>query len=219
MGLFGSKSKSKSKSKSSPWEPQQPYLLNAFKWGDEGYQSSAPNAETMDAWEGISQRALAGSPLTRQAQNYTGRILSGEFLNQQTPNFQFVANRARQAADSTYAAAGRYGSGAHDAAVAGAIGELSYGDYANQLSRMDQAAQLAPQLANQDYFDWDKLQQVGDQKRYDQLNRAAQYLALVSGNYGGVTTSTSKQKDSQGIGNQLFGLGQTLLNFGLGKLS
>lgn len=219
MGLFGGKkSKTKSKSKTGPWEPQQAYLRNAFKWADEGYQASAPQAETLDAWNGIAARARAGSPLLRQSQDYTSRVLSGEFLNQQNPNFQFVANRARQGADSTYAAAGRYGSGAHDTAIANVIGELAYTDYANQLSRMDQAAQFAPQLAQQDYYDLDRLSQIGDQRRFDQLNRTGQYLGLVNGNYGSVSSSTQKTKDSSGLGDQLFGLGSSLLNWGLGKI-
>lgn len=217
--LFGG-GQSKQKIDSKPWEGQRPHLYNLFDRA-EGLYNQGPlqyypgktyatmSPQTQKALQMQSQRGLTGSPLNKASGQYVQDILAGKYLNQTAPGWDAVANRARAAADSTYAGAGRYGSGAHDTAVADSIGALAYQDYANQLGRMDMAAQFAPQLAREDYYDISALGQAGDRLQQEQQNRInddkarfdfrqmAPYQQLgmfqdfIQGQYGGSQTSTS----------------------------
>jgi hypothetical protein len=84
------------------------------------------------------------------AQDHWSNILKGGFLSG-NPQLQSIidssAGDIRNAVGANYAGAGRYGSGMHDGAVAREVGDMSsqlrYGDYNNQLGRMDQAASAA----------------------------------------------------------------------------
>lgn len=227
MGLFGGggggKSTQKTTSSSNqytnigPWKPQTPYILKGLGYADDAYSSSEPSQATQTSWKYGIDRATQGSPLIRQAGREVMKTLNGYYLNQENPGFQAVANQARQGADSSYAAAGRYGSGAHDTAVANAIGGLKYQDYINQLGRIDQATGFAQQLANQDYLDIEALRRIGADKEGFQFGRAGQYIPLVNGNYGqdGFVRTESEQKGTSkqkaaggGIGDILGGLFQ-----------
>lgn len=87
-------------------------------------------------------------------QGYLQDVLSGKYLNG-NPHLDSIIGAAsgdiRDAVNSQYSGAGRYGSAYHDGAVAKEIGNMAsnlrYGDFNNQMGRMDQAAQVA-QAAN-----------------------------------------------------------------------
>jgi hypothetical protein len=156
----------------------------------------------------IANRAQAGSPLNALSKGYIGDVLGGRYLGQDAPGFSSVLDRAHDAVDATYALGGRYGSGAHDAAVAQGIGSILNDAYQAERGRMDAAAQFAPQLAQQDYFDAQQLAQVGSQReshlqdlinaeiqRYNAtqqapINELALYQNLIGGNIGSTQTMT-----------------------------
>jgi hypothetical protein len=156
----------------------------------------------------IANRAQAGSPLNNLSKGYVGDVLSGRYLGQDAPGFSTVLDRARNAVNATYAMGGRYGSGAHDAAVAQGLGGILNDAYQTERGRMDAAAQFAPQLAQQDYFDAQQLAQVGSQRqahgqdlinadiqRYNAMQQApidelALYQNFIGGNIGSTRSTT-----------------------------
>ena len=156
----------------------------------------------------ISNRAQAGSPLNTLSKGYVSDVLGGRYLGQDAPGFSSVLDRTRNAVNATYALGGRYGSGAHNSAVAQGVGGLLNDAYQAERGRMDAAAQLAPQLAQQDYFDAQQLAQVGQQRqgylqdlinaeiqRYNAIQQApinelALYQNFIGGNIGGNRTTT-----------------------------
>jgi len=162
----------------------------------------------------IANRAQAGSPLNNLSKGYIGDVLGGKFLGQDAPGFSSVLDRARNAVNATYALGGRYGSGAHDTAVAQGLGGVLNDAYQAERNRMDSAAQFAPQLAQQDYFDAQQLAQVGGQReahmqdlinaeiqRYNAIqqspiNELALYQNFIGGNLGGTQTGTQPVQKS-----------------------
>ena len=215
----------KSETNTSPWGGQQPYLTNLFKRAENLYQQgplefypgetyAGMSPVSGQALEGITQRGLEGSPLNAASGGYLQDVLGGKYLNQENPGFQSVANRARAAADSTYSGLGRYGSGAHDTAVADSIGNLAYQDYSNQLGRMDYAAGLAPTIAGQDFVDLNAVLGAGDRYQgelQNQINADLQrynfqqqapysnlqdYMGFIQGNYGGTSQSTAPSQQA-----------------------
>ncbi|OQW38096.1 MAG: hypothetical protein A4E20_04800 [Nitrospira sp. SG-bin2] len=223
--------------KNDPWAGQQPYLGKLFKRADQlynagpipyypGQANAGISPETETALQMQAQRGLDGSPLNKASGQYISDILAGKYLSQTAPGWDSVVNRARNAADSTYAGAGRYGSGAHDTAVADSIGALAYQNYANQLGRMDMAAQFAPTLAQQDYTDIAAIGQAGDRRqielqkqidadkaRFDYQQMApyqnlGMYQDFIQGQYGGTQTSTAPSNQPP--------LWQSILGTGLG---
>ena len=242
--LFGGGSSKPQKvvNTSDPWKPTQGPLktaitdfTNLYKNGglslDYYPQSTvAPLApERQQAWSMIANRAQNGSPLTDQAKGYFSDLLGGKYLNADAPGFAQVLERARQGANSTYAAGGRYGSGAHDQAVTDALAPLLYQNYTTERGYQDQAARFAPTLAQQDYYDAQQLANVGNERQAyaqdltnDNVNRwnwdekkkinAIQLLRdFMTGVGGGTTTSTQPKQNS---GNGLLDFLGSALQFG-----
>jgi hypothetical protein len=226
---------------SEPWSEQIPYLKNIFSEAERLYAAPGPDyfpgatvapfsPETELALNAQAARAMAGSPLTRAAGEALGDTLSGGYLGA-NPYLQGAIDSAGRGVvrnyrnavtpgvDSSFAQAGRYGSGAHLAAHSNAQQNLaqqladissgmSYQNYGDERARMQQAAMAAPALAQQDYLDIAQLAAVGRAReggaqsliddqvaRYNfaqQLpyNKLAQYAGLIQGNYGGTTTAT-----------------------------
>ena len=166
------------------------------------------SSETEQALQMQTQRALGGSPLTNNAQSMLNQTISGEGYSQPwfDAQFQSAMNRINPQVNSTFSLAGRSGSGAHEAARTEALAN-AYGQFAGQeRGRQMEAAQLAPLMAQQDYFDIGQLGQVGAQRegladrylqeqiaRYDQpYTNLQRYAGLLypglGGGYG--TTST-----------------------------
>jgi hypothetical protein len=212
--------------RSEPWSGQEPYLREIFGRAEalsdrpvsyySGATYAAPSWETQRALGLQRDRALAGSPLSAAASRLVGRTLAGDYVGSGNPYLAAAIGRAadavRPAFDAQFAGAGRYGSGAHARALAGALaetaGDLAYRDYGQE--RQNQLAALAavPELAAEDYRDIARLAEVGTaredaaQQQIDDAKarfefaqmepweRLARYAQLVSGNYGGTTTVT-----------------------------
>lgn len=134
------------------------------------------------------QRALAGSPLTAEAQNQLGRTLRGEFLgaNQYIDPMIAAANRSvtQQFAESvmpgvqsSLGRAGRYGSNAATQQLftnaqrnlaqqlADTEANIRGNAYAQERQLMNAAIGQAPALAAQDFADLGRLAAVGEQRQ------------------------------------------------------
>lgn len=185
-----------------------------------GQTYASPDAATTSALNSIETRARAGSPLMNQGSAELGKTLSGQYLDPNTnPGFQSVLDTTKAntlpGIDSRFMGAGRSGSGLHGRAVGeglgSAIGGLTYGNYNDERNRMTSALGMAPQYAQADYNDAAMLGQVGAAREgiaqqgineaiarhdYNQMapNQAlAQYMQMISGNYGGQSTGTTQQ--------------------------
>lgn len=220
-GGGGSKTQTVTES-NTPWSAQIPLWKTSYERLNDLYgsgalrinpypgQTVAPTSpETGQAWNMVASRAQAGSPLNSLSKGYLGDVLAGRYLGRDAPGFASVLDRTRNAVNATYALGGRYGSGAHNSAVAHGVGGLLNDAYQAERSRMDAAAQLAPQLAQQDYFDAQQLAQVGQQRqahlqnlinaeiqRYNAMQQApinelALYQNFIGGNIGGTKTTTT----------------------------
>lgn len=187
---------------------------------------ATPSPATQQSWGGITDLATNGNSATNAGQSYITGILGGD-----TSGIQPLINNTRNAVNSTYEGAGRYGSGSHDAAVANGVGTV----IANQMSG---AAQLAPQyaatqLANQQALNgvggqqqaqqqaqMDAAQQLYYQKANQAPNALSQYLNLLQGMNTGGTASTATY-GGQGAGGSALstglGVGTSLLGSYLGS--
>ncbi len=240
----GGGSNSTTVQKSDPWREQQPYLEQIFSEAERLYRAPGPSyypgrtvapfsRDTKAALRAQAARARAGSPLTIAAQNELQRTLGGEYLNANpyldsaidvasrglTRNY---LNAVHPGIDSSFGAAGRYGSGLHQAAHAqaqqalaeqlgGIAGTMAYQNYGSERAAMQQAAALGPQLAAADYADIAQLgaagqlrDQMAQARINDQIarfnfaqqlpyNKLAQYMGLIQGSYGGTTTTSAPQ--------------------------
>lgn len=185
-----------------------------------GQTYANPDAATTAGLNATEARANAGSPLLGQAQGEMSKILSGQYLDPNSnPGFSSMLDSVRAnvlpGIDSRFISAGRSGSGLHGRAVGeglgSAIGQLTYGNYNDERNRMTGAMNAAPGMAMADYADPQMLGQVGAQREgqaqqgineaiarhdYGQMapNQAlAQYMQMISGNYGGQSTGTTQQ--------------------------
>lgn len=190
-------------------------------------QTVAPTSqETANAWTGIANRAQSGSPLNQMSSQYIQNVLNPNYLTSDSPGLQSVLDSAANDVNARYAMAGRTFSGSHAGALNQSQGQLRYQDFARKAAEQQAAAQFAPQLAREDYFDLGQLQQVGGQReaamqdqinadinRYNSLqnapiNELALYQQLIGGSLGGQTTATQPvQQGNQALG-ILGGLGQ-----------
>lgn len=224
--------------KSDPWEGQQPYLSNVManaKWafrndvdnGNLPNLSLAPayysgktvadlSPETQKALQLQTKRALNGSPVMDAAQGQLTNTLSGDYLSAGNPYFQGMMDNVgasvRPQLDSQFEGAGRYGSGAHQKAMADALAQAgtqaAYQNYSAERGNQIKGMLFAPEMAKADYQDIAALSEVGGAKeayQQDLLNAAQarynwnanryatslqNYANLVSGNYGGTTQGT-----------------------------
>jgi hypothetical protein len=164
--------------------------------GPQYYQGQGyvgPSEATQTGLQALQARAQAGNPLLGAAQNQLYGTVQGNYLGG-NPFFQGAFQPAAQAAtnefnkainDVTSAAskAGRYGSGAMtnlQGAAAGQLaqkltgtaGQLAYQNYADERARQQAATAMAPEMAQQDYTDINKLLAAG------QLGEGYQQQAL-----------------------------------------
>lgn len=212
---------------SQPWEAQQNSLKNLFSRAEGLYQQGPVqyypgdtranmSPTTQGALEGITARGMNGSPLNAAAGGYVTDTLAGKYLNQDAPGLDSVLNRARTAANSTYAGLGRYGSGSHDTAVADSVGQILFQNYNQERDRMQQAAGMAPGIAGQDFIDLNAVLGAGDRYQtelqgeidadIDKYNFQQQspYSSLqafqdfIQGSYGGTQQSTVPKQGASG---------------------
>lgn len=167
-----------------PSEFVKPYYEEALGQAQQLFRSDVPqyfpeatyvpfSGQTEAALRLQEQRALAGSPLLGASQTEINKILTGQYLDPTTnPYLQQAYERAaggvKSDIASQFAKAGRYGSGAMTETLGRSLGDIASqiygGAYQQERARQLQAAQLAPQLAQQDYADIARLQQVGQQR-------------------------------------------------------
>jgi hypothetical protein len=141
-----------------------------------------PSEATQTGLAALQARAAAGSPLTGAAQNQLYGTIQGDYLGG-NPFFQGAFQPAAQAATTQFnkaigdissaaSKAGRYGSGAmtnlqNQAAntlaqsLTGTAGQLSYQNYAQERARQQAATAMAPELAQADYADINKMLAAG----------------------------------------------------------
>jgi hypothetical protein len=176
-----------------PWGPSQDYLKTGFEKA-KGYlddpisyypgSTVVPfSGQTEQALQMGEDRAIAGSPGLRAAQQGMQATSEGDYLNANPYMDQAIMTATRPMAErfadtiipgiqAGFSGKGRYGSGlqAYQQKVAGdsamramgdVAGSMAYKGYGDERSRMMGAAQLAPGLAAADYGDIGQLQQYG----------------------------------------------------------
>jgi len=166
--------------------------------GPQYYQGQGyvgPSTATQTGLQALESRAQAGNPLLGAAQNQLYGTIQGDYLGG-NPFFQGAFQPAAQAATEAFntaiggitsqaAKAGRYGSGAMQnlqtsAAgqlaknLTGTAGQLAYQNYADERARQQSATFGAPQMAEADYADINKMLAAG------QLGEGYQQQALAA---------------------------------------
>lgn len=140
----------------------------------------SPSNPTLEALSAAQQRAMAGSPLTRAAQSQTLGIVEGRGVNPFLEGALAGVNRQATEAytrgvqdlQSKASSMGRYGSNAMGQQVGQAqdifgrnlaeqAGQLAYNSAEAEAARQMQAIQAAPNMAQADYQDIQKLLTVG----------------------------------------------------------
>lgn len=204
---------------------QQPNLPTYYP----GQTYVSPSQQTQAALQAAQQRATVGNPLTPAAQQQALGTIQGQYLGG-NPFFQGAFNAATQAAQTQYqdavqtalsnaSRAGRYGSGAIGTALdrsggqfaqalTNTAGTLAYQNYADERARQQAMIGAAPELAQQDYQDINKMLQLGqiaegyqETALADAVNRynfaqQAPYMKLqsyLSGAYGAPTGMQTSQ--------------------------
>jgi hypothetical protein len=239
FGDSGSSKTQTTTSSSAPWGPiQAPAKQGIADWTKlynsgglsvdpyPGQTVAGTAPEQSAAWKMVSD--IAGDPSKSSvgaATNYNNAILRGDYSALQ-PMF----DAARDAAGSTYEAAGRYGSGYHDNAVSKGVGSV----IANAAST---AASQAPGLQQAMYQPAQYLDQVGQERqgqaqteinanitKYNaQKNQQAQaiqsYLAGLQGNWGATNTQTVPVQGQGTSWQDLFGAGLGAGGLALGAYS
>jgi len=200
----------------------------------QNYQS--PSAATNASITGTVNRAQTGNPLLPAAQGQTLSMINGDYLTpDRNPFLRASVNAANQpvidnymqnvapSIDARFSMAGRYGSpGAHVGAQGQALDSLNrtigntsatmYGNaYNTERGYQNAAIAAAPQLAESDYADLQRLAAAGaTQEQYDAMRRQGEmerwnyeqnlpaaklgtYSNLIYGqNTGGTNTTTSQ---------------------------
>ena len=168
-------------------------------------------------------RALSGSPITREGRSLGLSTLRGDFLSGNNPYFQqAVLDPITDQVQGTFSRAGRLGSGANQNALTRALSTPLMQNYENERSRQNAMLSNVPALANQDYTDYARLAAVGldrqqqaqrqieaNKARFDFLQAAPQQrLGTFLGNLnaaagGGGTTSQPlyENKNAQALSN------------------
>ena len=215
--------------KADPWAGQQPYLQDIFQQAQQLYNAGgmAPNYYpgqtvagqsdwTKQALQMQADRAQSGSPLITNASNAMNNITTGQALagnqglntlnqlsQEDNPYVDELYSRANSHVqsnlDGNFNRAGRYGSGAHEAAAADAANNLAAQMYSSLWDKRADAAQSAgqlyntgigqqvvagqtgQQLANQAYTDAEALSQAGGMM--DDYNQQLINAAIDKYNY------------------------------------
>lgn len=164
--------------------------------------------QTEQALQLTQQRALAGSPLTGAAQDYTQKTLNGGFLGS-NPYLDATFNKAALSTQnqlaSEFARSGR-NVGASEPIRSQQLNDLATGIYGGaydaERNRQQGVLPFAQGLAEADYNDYGRLAGVGTaiegqaQQYADAPGQALdQYLGRVSGNMG-QTIITPKQRSN-----------------------
>ena len=235
MGGGGGQQESKTTTSIDP--AIKPYVTYGLEEAKRLYQSESPSffpgqtyvspsEQTQQALKMAQERAMAGSPLTGAAQAETLATIQGRGVNpflagalEQTNRLAGEQyNRNIQNLQSSAASAGRYGSGAMGQqagtaqdifarALAEQGGQLAYNSAEAERARQMAAVGAAPQMAQADYADIQRLLSVGGAREaqsaaqlQDEMNRfnfaqnlpqakLSQYANLYSSAPQGSTTT------------------------------
>jgi len=203
----------------SPWSGVQPYLTQGYEDLSKQYQKGAPDyypgntvadfsPQQQQSIQGITNLATQGNQTLTAANDQLKKTISGDYLNAGNPYFNQMLTSLRQPVDSTYAMGGRYGSGAHDAAIAGVAGNLAYQNYAQERQNQLNAINQAPTIDQAQYYGLGQLGNVGaavqqqgqnvinsniDKYNYNQnkdINWLNNYLSMLNGASGGSSVTT-----------------------------
>jgi hypothetical protein len=118
-----------------------------------------------------TNRALSGSPITREAQDLSLNTLRGDFLSGNNPYFrQAVLDPITQDIQSTFSRAGRLGSGANQDVLARSLATPLMQNYETERARQNAMISAAPSIARADLQDYADLARVGAM-RQDQAQR------------------------------------------------
>lgn len=218
-----------------PWSAQQPYLQEAFSQAQKNYQANpqgygffpgqtyAPmSGQSNQALQGMEQRALQGSPLQRAGSQQMLKVAQGDYLHS-----PYLRNAIKAEYEdilpqlqSQAARSGNFHSSAAQLAQAKEFGKIAdrrmSEQYNLERARQDQAAQMAPQYAQSEYADLQRLMGVGGEREAEQQraideamarheyaanapnDALARYLGLVQGNYGSQGTETINKTGFRG---------------------
>lgn len=192
MGLFsGAKSVSGSGQR---WA--KPFAIQAAGQVQDVFSQNQPQLQGItkgvtDLLPGISQQYQGWQPQAQQAQGYYGDVLSGKYLDpSNNPALSGVLDRARRdvtgGVNANYSMAGRYGSFAHDEALARGLADAEnsvlYDAYNRERGMQDQAAAMPSQIQNQSLAQLLQASGVGAELPYTGTNSLASALsALFSG--------------------------------------
>lgn len=188
----GSKSTSTSQQQSTSGSAQQwanPYAIQGVNAVYDTYKANQPNLDQQvqqanalsgklsGNYDNLAGKADTASQLGSKASGYYGDVLGGKYL-EGNPYLDAIMGQigadVTNATNSQFTAAGRYGSGAHTGVLAKELANadsmLRYGDYNNQMNRMDTAA--AGSLAQQNAAT--QLQSQAAQLAMAQQGQAAQ---------------------------------------------
>lgn len=223
--------------------PDQLSRMNQLM-GKEGVNvgTVAPFSDETNAAHALTTgRALAGSPVTNQAKELLTDTMGGRYLMPgSNPFLDANVGRAldsvRGQVNSSFASGGGFGGSANQEILARELGKTAteaYGkNYDTERGRQMQSMLFAPQMANQDYIDFDRLSSVGAQKEdmtQSKINEAInqfnlqqespytalqRYSGLIGGNYGGTTAATqpyfrNKTGETMGMLGQAADMGST----------
>lgn len=194
----GSRGSSQSTSASGPWAAQQPYLTGLWGQAQNLYENQSPF--TGQAMNLRAQRAGQGSPLTSAAQQGVLETMQGAYMpgGAKFQDMSDVYMRGSMAPiDSRFSKGGRFGSGLHKQALGESIADKMMLQSGRERQNMMNAFGMAPQLANQDYFDINQLAMAG-QIPWQQLQ-----------NLQGLFGSPISTSESQSTGQQMSQRGAT----------
>ncbi len=221
---------------SEPWEAQKAPLERGFQRAEDLYQSDVPqyfpdstvtpfSPESQMAMGAGAQRAIAGNPLLAQGQQQQSNTIGGQYTDPTSnPFYKNLIDSSvaavRPGIDSMFNMGNRAGSPGHAEALGrgfgNAFGPQLFQDYGRERGLQQQAAQNAPAMAQADYYDIDKLGQIGAQREgksgnvlQDLINRfnfgqtvdqnkLAQFMQTVGGAQYGVTTNQQSTQPTYG---------------------
>lgn len=171
--------------------------------GPQFYQGQtyvSPSEATQNALQMAQQRAMAGSPLVQAAQQQQLQTIQNKDVNPYLASALEAAyaptvsasQEAIRGLQSNASRAGRYGSGSMSQlaerqseglgrALGQSLNTLAYGSSEAQAQRAQQAAQLAPQMAQADYADIQALLKAG--QGTEQYQQAALQDSINRWNY------------------------------------
>ncbi len=154
-------------------------------------------------------RALSGSPLTREGQSLGLNTLRGDFLGSNPYFQQAVLDPITDQVQGTFSRAGRLGSGANQNVLARSLATPLMQNYENERARQNQMIGVSQDLAQSDYADYANLAKVGAMRqdqaqkqimsnidRYNFLQSAPtqnlnQFLGQVGAAAGGYKSATT----------------------------